>query len=353
MQETLEQVLSIPAVRATATIVASIIAAFVVERTLHRALLALAGRTETDLDDVIVSVLRRPIFLTAIFIGLYLATGQLRSHLPDRVRWATTAVIITLGIFLWAGAAIRIGTVLLGAFSRTSREGSVVRPSNLPMFEILFKVGVVVAAIYFVFLTWHIDLTAWLASAGIIGIAIGFGAKDTLANLFAGIFIVADAPYKVGDFIVLDDGVRGKVTSIGIRSTRLLTTDDIEVTIPNGIIGNSRIVNEAGGPDIVHRIRVNVSVAYGSDIDRVREVLIGCADGVEMVCDQPRPQVRFREFGGSGLEFALHAWVREPALRDAALDVLHCRVYKAFAAEGIEIPYSKHDLYIKELPQSS
>ncbi|OQW99996.1 MAG: hypothetical protein BWK74_00755 [Desulfobacteraceae bacterium A6] len=91
------------------------------------------------------------------------------------------------------------------------------------------------------------DLTAWVASAGIIGLALSFAAKDTLANLFSGVFILADAPYKIGDFIVLDSGERGEVTNIGIRSTRLLTRSDIEITVPNSIMGNTRIINEAGG----------------------------------------------------------------------------------------------------------
>ena len=91
-------------------------------------------------------------------------------------------------------------------------------------------------------------MTAWLASAGVVGIAVGFAAKDTLANLFSGVFILADAPYKIGDYIVLDaTGMRGKVTQIGLRSTRLITRDDVEVTIPNSIMGNSQVINQSGG----------------------------------------------------------------------------------------------------------
>jgi MscS family membrane protein len=86
-------------------------------------------------------------------------------------------------------------------------------------------------------------MTAWLASAGIIGIAVGFAAKDTLANLFSGVFILADSPYKLGDYVVLEDNSRGKVTQIGLRSTRMLTRDDVEVTVPNSIMGNTKIIN--------------------------------------------------------------------------------------------------------------
>lgn len=192
-----------------------------------------------------------------------------------------------------------------------------------------------------------------MTSAGIVGIAVGFAARDTLANLFSGVFIIADAPYKVGDFIVLDQGLRGVVSEIGIRSTRLLTRDDIEVTVPNAVIANAQIVNETGGPHDKMRVRVKVDAAYGSDVDQVREVLLACAEGVASVVDEPTPRVRFREFGASGLAFELLAWIDEPVHRGRVLDDLNTRVYKAFAAAEIEIPYSKHDVYIKQVPPPS
>jgi len=219
------------------------------------------------------------------------------------------------------------------------------------VFEMLIKFVVVGAALYFIFLAWQIDLTAWIASAGIVGIAVGFAAKDTLANLFSGIFIIVDAPYKVGDFIVLEGNLRGQVTRIGIRSTRVLTTDDVEITVPNAAIGSSKIVNETSGRSTRTRIRVGVSAAYGSDIDRVRQVLLGCAAGVPHIATDPGPDVWFTELGGSGLAFQLLVWLETPAERGRVVDALNTAIYKAFAAAGIEIPYTKTDLYIKELPE--
>jgi small-conductance mechanosensitive channel len=127
-------------------------------------------------------------------------------------------------------------------------------------------------------------MTAWLASAGIVGIAVGFAAKDTLANLFSGVFIMADAPYKIGDYVVLDTGERGEITHIGIRSTRMRTRDDVEVTVPNSIMGNTKIINESGGPYEKYRIRVKVGVAYGSDIDQVEQLLMEIAAANEKNC---------------------------------------------------------------------
>jgi len=189
-----------------------------------------------------------------------------------------------------------------------------------------------------------------LASAGIVGIAVGFAAKDSLANLFAGFFIVTDAPYKVGDYIVFDTGERGRVTQIGLRSTRLLTRDDVEITIPNSIIANSKIVNESGGPWERSRVRVQVGVAYGRDIDVVREVLMKVARSSQHLCTDPEPRVRLRAFGDSGLNFELLGWIDLPERRGQVLDALNSAVYQQFAAHGIEIPFPKRDLYIKQMP---
>ena len=90
------------------------------------------------------------------------------------------------------------------------------------------KIVVFGLAVYCFLVTWDLDLSAWLASAGIMGIAVGFTAKDSLANLFGGLFVIMDSPYKLGDFINLDSGERGRVIKIGLRSTRLLTRDDVE-----------------------------------------------------------------------------------------------------------------------------
>ena len=150
--------------------------------------------------------------------------------------------------------------------------------------------------------------------------------------------------------MVLDNTTRGQVLEIGIRSTRLLTRDDVEITVPNAVIANSQIVNQTGGPDEKMRVRVKVEAAYGSDVDQVEKVLLASVEGVEHVCSDPAPRVRFRAFGASGLAFELLAWVDEPVFRGRVLHALNSNVYKNFNAAGIEIPFSKQDVYIKQMP---
>ncbi|MCU7850217.1 MAG: mechanosensitive ion channel [Candidatus Thiodiazotropha sp. (ex Lucinoma kastoroae)] len=311
----------------------------------------ITAHTSTHVDDLIVHNIRSPLFWTLAFVGVLVAAAVI--GIDEGYRSTLVSFVTSLLIFLWMLFAVRVSKLLLSVTSRRAKQNALVRPQTLPLFTNLVAIAIIVFAVYFIFQSWHVDMTAWLASAGIAGIAIGFAAKDTLANLFSGVFIMADSPYKIGDYVVLDDGggLRGKVTHIGIRSTRLLTRDDVEVTIPNSIMGNSKVVNESGGPHVKYRIRVAVGVAYGSNIDQVRELLMSVARQSETVCDDPEPRVRFRTFGASSLDFDLLCWVNNPELRGRVLDALNTAVYKSFLTEGIEIPFAKQDLYIKELPR--
>ncbi len=298
----------------------------------------------------VLDLLKKPLFVSLVIAGLGQAVRAL--HMPDNVTFITTSVLKTIVVIIWTFVVIRLAKFFLNKASTSEKQSRFVQKSTLPLFTNLVIIFVVASAVYFLFISWGIDVSVWLASAGIIGIVISFAAKDTLANLFAGVFILADAPYKLGDYIVLDSGERGKVTHIGIRSTRLLTRDDVEITVPNSVMGNAKITNEAGGPSTKHRIRVRVGVAYGSNVDQVREVLQQVAVENDKVCKIPEPRVRFRNFGNSSLDFELLCWIEMPVLRGLVLDQLYTAVYKRFMELAIEIPYTKQDVYIKSIPSA-
>ena len=311
----------------------------------------LASKTRIEWDDQLVSLLHRPIFWTLFLLGLLVATLPL--ELSATSYEITQSVVGTILIVLWSRFLLRFVKLILHSMSVSvpSQSQALIRSQTQPLFQNLAYIIILIFAIYLIFRSWNVDMTAWLASAGIAGIAIGFAAKDTLANLFSGVFILADGPYKIDDYVVLDSGERGKVTHIGIRSTRLLTRDDVEITIPNAVMGNTRISNESGGPHEKFRVRVAVGVAYGSDIDQVKALLMEIATDEPQVCDDPEPRVRFRSFGASSLDIDLLVWVENPEVRGRVLDAINTTIYKRFNAEGIEIPYSKHDVFIKEMPE--
>ncbi len=307
----------------------------------------IAKRSTNDFDDSLIDLVHRPIFLSFVLIGLGIATRRL--GLPETPTFVTLNILQTIAIFVWYNALGALTTLVVTTLQKSSRS-KLVQSGMLALLHNVLKVVLVALAIYFIFIAWKIDVTAWLASAGIVGLALSFAAKDTLSNLFAGVSIIMDAPYKRGDYIILDSGERGVVTEIGLRSTRLLTRDDIEITVPNGIIGNSRITNEAGGPSEKHRIRVGVGVAYGSDVDNVIEVLERIAKEHEEILEHPAPRVRFRLFGDSSLDFELLGWIARPVDRGRLRHELNCAIYKAFIEAGIEIPFPQRDLHVRTMP---
>ena len=322
-------------------------AAIVARVVVLRAIMSLARRTRFRIDDDIIAAVRRPVFWTLVFIGIALAYRAWRREPPEETTMLGQ-VLVSLAVWYWMKALMRVSDIVLDALALRAYDHRWIEPRSLPLYEISAKLVVVGAAVYAVMSVWRIDVTAWLASAGIVGIAVGFAARDTLANLFAGIFILADAPYKLGDFIVLDSGERGRVTDIGIRSTRLLTRDDIEITLPNAVIGNAKISNETGGPYKKTRVRVTVGVAYGSDIDRVREVLMAVLQECEGIEQHPEPQVRFREMGDSSLIFQVRGWVAEPVLVGRTVDQINTAIYKRFAETGIEIPFPQRVVHLRK-----
>jgi len=318
---------------------------FVLKKTLHQ----LTKRTKTDFDDLVIEHLSKPVFASIFygFLALAVISLQLSSASLTNI---LLKLIATLVILFWMNAAFPLTGLILSSVSKHKDKLPLIEDRTLPLFDMICKVIVVLITSYALLQVWNIDATAWLASAGVVGIAVGFAAKDTLANLFSGVFIVADAPYTLGDFIQLDSGERGMVTHVGLRSTRLLTRDDVEVTIPNAVMANTKIVNESSGRWTKCRIRIKVGVAYGSDLDQVCTTLIDIANQHAEICKSPEARVRLRAFGGSSVDFELLVWIEEPVLKGKVSHELMLQIYQVFDEHGIEIPYSKQDLYIKEMP---
>ena len=134
------------------------------------------------------------------------------------VLWVRALAVVLVSMLLAKFVDLLTSTIL-ASMSRLADRVTWLEARTLPLFDNLSKIVIFGLAIYFFLIAWELDLSAWLASAGIMGIAVGFAAKDTLANLFGGLFVIMDAPYKLGDFINLDSGERGRVIKIGLHSS--------------------------------------------------------------------------------------------------------------------------------------
>ncbi len=343
-----EQVQSIPLLGTVLIVIMGYILAKIGVTIFIKSVSQITKRTKSDVDDQLIATLRKPFFLTIFFFFLGIAVKTV--GLSGDIESILIRVLATILALTWMMRGFKVLGLILDTLSRNNHRFEIIQPKTMPLFDLVGKILLIAMGSYVLLIIWGINPTAWLASAGVIGIAVGFAAKDTLANLFSGFFIIADTPYKVGDFVNLDSGERGMVTQVGMRSTRLLTRDDVEITIPNNVIGNAKIINESAGRWEKSRIRIKVGAAYGTDAKKVCDVLMTVANAHSEVIKNPKARVRFRSFGASSIDFELLVWIAQPVLRGRISHELHLQVYEAFNQEGIEIPYAKQDLYIKELP---
>ena len=303
-----------------------------------------AARTNTIIDDVLVEQFQGPFAWSVALLSLMWAVERL--HLPEPVPYLNRGVWLSLVVASWTYGGHKVITQLGAQLVKHQDRLAIIQSRTLPLFDMLGRIFLYGLALYFFFLAWRVDLTAWVASAGVVGLALGFAAQETLGNIFAGLAIIADAPFKLGDYLSLENGVRGRVTEIGLRVTRLVTPDDVEIVIPNRVMAGGSVINESGGPYEKTRIRAQVGVAYGSDVAKVKEVLISVARSTELVLREPTPQALFVGFGDSSLDFELYVWA-SPGRRPAVVDALNCGIDAAFREHGIEIPFPQRDLHFR------
>lgn len=332
-----------PYVNALLALAAFVVLAKIVDLLVDKVVRRFAFFTASDVDDRVIDLVHRPLFYTVIFLGIEATISSL--VLVERTLYLTHGLIYTVITILWAVTGARVASVLIGHSLGKVSDATGLGKDVIPLVENVTKIAIVAATLMVLLAVWKKDLTPVLASAGIAGAAVAFASKDMLANFFGGISVFVDKPYKIGDYIVLDGGERGEVVAIGVRSTRIKTRDDVQITIPNSIIANTKVVNESA-PEPNFRVRVPVGVAYGSDIDQVQQVLLAIALRNENIVAEPEPRVRFRTFGDSALNFELLAWAKEPMLRGKTMHEMNCEIYKDFLRLGIRIPFPQRDVHV-------
>jgi len=319
------------------------ILAWLVNLIVSRVITGLARKSKFHLDDMILEILHRPVWVSIVLVGAITAVQWISPRPP--FPFIITALLKSLLVLIWAIAinriVLRIVEDWIHHWREVGREGSEI----IGLVGNITRVIVLAGGIFLLLSIWKINITPLLASAGIAGVAVALAAKETLSNFFGGVTVLLDQPYKVGDYIVLDSGERGEVVEVGLRSTRILTRDDVQISIPNAIITNTKVINESA-PEPRFRIRIKVGVAYGSDIDQVEEVLLKTAHENPSVSLKPEPRVRFRTFGDSSLDFELLCWAHRPHDKGRVIHELNREIYKQFDRESIVIPFPQRDVHV-------
>ena len=322
------------------------ILAKVIDLFLIRALRGVAQRTKMHFDDFLISFFHRPFLITFVLIGVIHASN-IDPPLPAFYGMAVPRLGKSFIIFVWGAAILR-------SLSKTSYEegrrvlgGLEIDPDIFSLFKNVSRIVVLFSIIFWILLIWKVNLSPLFASAGIVGIAIALAAKDTLANFFGGISVFMDRAYKVGEYIILDSGERGEVVEVGIRSTKIKTRDDVLITIPNALMATSKIINESA-PNPRFRIRLDIGVAYGTDLDQLEELLLQVAATNNQVVKQPSPRLRLRTFGDSAVNFQLLLWIKDPREKGRQTHLLLKEIYRVFNENNISLPFPQRDVYIKE-----
>jgi MscS family membrane protein len=332
-----------PYLKALITIVSFVILATIVDIFVSRFLKKLTGFTKNEVDDKVIERIHKPLFTTALFIGIVLSISYL--ELDPKLIFYINGMLYTVIVFMWLFALIKVSNLLIEGQIKKQADTTGLKNDMIPLIENVAKILMVIAALFALLSLWKVNITPLVASAGIAGAAVAFAAKDTLGNLFGGISIFLDKPFKLGDYVILDQGERGEVMMIGIRSTRIKTRDDVLITIPNAIIANNKIINESA-PVPMFRIKIPATVAYGSDIDLVEKILIEVASKNSNLVKNPEPRVRFRAFGDSALNYELLCWAKESVLRGITIHQLNSSIYKKFNESGVKIPFPQRDVHI-------
>jgi small-conductance mechanosensitive channel len=195
-----------------------------------------------------------------------------------------------------------------------------------------------------------INVVPFVAGAGVAGVAIGFAAKDTLSNLIAGVLLIIDRPFEVGDRIEVWNAPAGSATwgdviDIGLRATKIKTTDNIVIIIPNNEIMLRDIINYTIISEDI-RLRINIGIAYDADLQKAKHAILKVAQATEGVADDPPPKVVVRNFGESSVDLQLRVWIHDARRRMDTISYITDKIKEVFDTEGIEIPYPKRDIII-------
>lgn len=250
-------------------------------------------------------------YFLALLLLLFYLTGKFKKLLMERV-------LIRTGLDIGAQQAI----------------GSITR-------YVLLTVGLLL-----IVQTVGINLTTLNVIAGAVGIGIGFGLQNIASNFISGLIILFERPIKVGDRVVVGD-VKGDVVEIGARSTTIVTNNNIAIIVPNSNFIAEPVINWKYSDSKV-RFEIPVGVAYGSDVRLVETLLLEVARENPDVLVDPPPDVCFREFGESSLNFILRVWNQNQVHRKLVLySALNFAIHDKFKQHGIQIPYPQRDLHIR------
>ncbi len=310
-------------------------------------IMKLTAKTKTDVDDLLVQKTHGPISLLFFLIGIKLALIPLK--LEENIKIILNRIDSTLSILVALYTLIVVADIIISAWikSRAKRKDKDVDENLMKIGTKTARVVVLMIGFLFILRVWNIELGPLLASLGIVGIAVAFGLQNTLGNIFGGISLLMDRSIKVGDIVKIDEQTYGQVVDVGIRATRVKSWDNEVVIIPNGKLAGVNITNYVL-PNPTARITVPFSVAYGSNVDKVKKIVMKEVMKLEKLDKNHEPMVMFLQMGDSALNFKAYVWLRSYKDRFSTKEKLTCMIYNTLNKNKINIPFPQMDVHVKK-----
>ncbi len=345
----------------------TIILAYIVSKLLgfltKKILKPFVAKTQTALDDKLLDVcgagLYRIAFIAGIFISLDFFEHGIRSEsklLPkplieiypflNTILVILDAILFIIFIFIVINILFKVVNITVEWYAEkiNAKDDRDLSGSLFPLLQKVAKILLFALGVVIVLAKFKVDISAFVVSLGVGSLAIALAAQDTISNMISGFIIMTDRPFRIGDRIKYADNQTGDVVEIGIRSTKIQDFDNNIVIIPNNEIVKSRLVNITY-PTTLTRVVVDVGVAYGSDINKVKQLMLQAAQEDEFLSTKMPPDVFFINFGDSSLDFRLiartddyrNAWAMQCRMRE--------KIYELFNKEGIEIPFPQRVIH--------
>ena len=337
-------------------LVGTVIAVFLCSRVLKNWVEGFARRTKSGIDDAILLALRLPILMGLSLLGLWMVLKQVQGMIYIGPQFLNTLFFLIYWFLSFLVAYRLIGRLAHWYQTEVAhRTETTLDEQVVPFIRRILLIVVSIVALIVLLGHFNVNnstISAFITTLGIGSLAIALAAQTALGDMFSGITIMMDRPYRIGDRIELIElDTWGDVTDIGLRSTRILTRDNRLVVVPNSVIGKNLIVNHSI-PDTVYRVETHVSVAYGVDIDQARQVLIEAVSAQGWVMKDRLIEALFLEFQDSGLLFKVRCWIEHYVETRRIIDKLNTCIYKALYEAGIEIPFPQRVVHLHNQAES-
>lgn len=312
---------------------------------IERVVLKVTSKTKTDIDDKFIAKAARPFTSLIFLVGLRIAIEEIMVIESARVivnDIIYSFMIVSIGFIVY----YFIDIVLIVVLKKAMRgENSKVRDSLMSLLHGIIQFVLITLVLLYILEVWGVEIGPFLAGLGVAGIAVALALQPALANIFSGASVILDKSVKVGDLIYLDAETKGTVKKVGLRSTKILTFDNELKIVPNSKVADS-VIHNIGEPDPKARVVIPFGVAYGSDIDKVKKIVLAEVKKVKHFIKEPEPVVRFLEMADSSLNFKAYFYVDSFENRFGAIDEANTRIYNVLNKNRIGIPFPQMDVHL-------